>query len=129
MIKAFETTAVETNAILPAVVVENMPVGIRMIEPPFVEIGEGAVIVAIDVVPETKAIGVVGAIVVAEAIVGAPEVVPFEVNPKILVLPLRLVVDVAPDTAEPMFTVVVEPDNPAVPMLIVLEAPEAVAPE
>ena len=42
-----------------------------MIVPPPVEIGVAAVMVTTAVVPETKAIGVVGAIVVALAIVGA----------------------------------------------------------
>jgi len=56
---------------LPAVVHVNTPVGIKIIEPPPAEIGLGAVIVTTAVVPETKAIGVVGAIVVALATVGA----------------------------------------------------------
>ena len=73
--------AVEAKAILSAVVVVKIPVGIIVIKPPFVEIGEGAVIVAIAVVPETNKIGVVGAIVVAEATVGAPAVVPIAIVP------------------------------------------------
>ena len=104
---------------MPAVVVAKIPVGIRVIEPPFVDIGLGAVIVAIDVVPDINTMGVVGTIVVAEAIVGAPDVVPFEVKPKILVLPLRLTVEVAPDTAEPILITVVEPESPAVPRFTV----------
>jgi len=48
-----------------------MPVGINVIVPPPVEIGAAAVMVTTAVVPETKTIGVVGAIVVALAIVGA----------------------------------------------------------
>jgi hypothetical protein len=56
---------------LPAVVHVNAPVGINVIVPPPVEIGAAAVIVTTAVVPETKAIGVVGAMVVALAIVGA----------------------------------------------------------
>jgi len=55
----------------PAVVQVNAPVGINVIVPPPAEIGLGAVMVTTAVVPETKAIGVVGAIVVALAIVGA----------------------------------------------------------
>jgi hypothetical protein len=55
----------------PAVVQVNAPVGIKVIVPPPVEIGAAAVMVTTAVVPETKAIGVVGAIVVALAIVGA----------------------------------------------------------
>jgi len=62
---------VPATAILPAVVQVNAPVGINVIAPPPAEIGLGAVMVTIAVVPETKAIGVVGAIVVALAIVGA----------------------------------------------------------
>ena len=56
---------------MPAVVHVNTPVGINVIVPPPAEIGLGAVIVTTAVVPETKAIGVVGAIVVALATVGA----------------------------------------------------------
>jgi len=56
---------------LPAVVHVNTPVGINVIVPPPAEIGLGAVIVTTAVVPETKATGVVGAIVVALATVGA----------------------------------------------------------
>jgi hypothetical protein len=62
---------VPATAILPAVVQVNAPVGINVIAPPPAEIGLGAVMVTIAVVPETKAIGVVGAIVVALATVGA----------------------------------------------------------
>jgi hypothetical protein len=62
---------VPARAILPAVVQVNTPVGINVIEPPPAEIGDGAVIVTTAVVPETKAIGVVGVIVVALATVGA----------------------------------------------------------
>ena len=56
---------------MPAVVQVNAPVGINVIVPPPVEIGAAAVIVTTAVVPETKAIGVVGAMVVALAMVGA----------------------------------------------------------
>ena len=69
------TTAVPKIAILPAAVQVKAPVGIRIIEPPPVEIGVGAVIFTIAVVPETIVIGLVGAIVVAETIVGAAAVV------------------------------------------------------
>jgi len=55
----------------PAAVQVNAPVGINVIVPPPVEIGAAAVIFTIAVVPETKTIGVVGAMVVALAIVGA----------------------------------------------------------
>ena len=75
MIRALLTTAVEANAIFPPVVVVNIPVGIKVICPPVPEIGTGAVIVAIGVVPDTNAIAVEGAIVVADAIVGATTLV------------------------------------------------------
>ena len=48
-----------------------MPVGINVIVPPPVEIGAAAVMFTTAVVPEIKTIGVVGAIVVALAMVGA----------------------------------------------------------
>jgi hypothetical protein len=48
-----------------------MPVGINVIAPPPVEIGAVAVMVTTAVVPEIKVICLVGAIVVALAIVGA----------------------------------------------------------
>ena len=60
------TTAVPKTAILPAVVQVKAPVGIKTILPPPKEIGLGAVIVTIAVVPEMKVIGLVGAIVVAD---------------------------------------------------------------
>ena len=56
---------------LPAVVVVHRPVGMSVNEPPAVLIGTGAVMVAIAVVPEINVIDWVGAIVVAEAMVGA----------------------------------------------------------
>lgn len=52
-----------------------MPVGIKVILPPPDEIGAGAVIVSIAAVPLINTIGVVGAIVAAEATVGAAAVV------------------------------------------------------
>jgi hypothetical protein len=70
-VRALLTTAVPARAILPAVVQVKIPVGIRTILPPPKEIGLGAVIVTTAVVPEIKVMGLVGAIVVAEAIVGA----------------------------------------------------------
>ena len=63
------TTAVDEIAILPAVVVVKAPVGIIVM----VFIPAAGVIVAIAVVPLTKKTDVVGAIVVALAIVGAVE--------------------------------------------------------
>jgi hypothetical protein len=60
---------------LPAAVHVNAPVGIKIIVPPPVEIGLGAVIVTTAVVPLINVIGLVGAIVVALAIVGAAAVV------------------------------------------------------
>ena len=68
---ALLTTAVPAKAIFPAVVHVNTPVGINVIVPPPVEIGAAAVMVTTAVVPEIKTIGVVGAIVVALAMVGA----------------------------------------------------------
>ena len=59
---------------LPAAVQVKAPVGITVIVPPPVEIGAGAVIVTTAAVPEIKVIGAVGAIVAAEAIVGAAAV-------------------------------------------------------
>jgi len=74
-VKALLTTAVPARAILPAAVQVKIPVGISVIDPPPVEIGLGAVIVTMAVVPEIKVIALVGAIVVAEATVGAAAVV------------------------------------------------------
>jgi len=69
---------------LPALVVVNTPVGIKVILPPPVEIGLGAVIVTIAVVPDINVIGAVGAIVEALAIVGAAAVV--AINPEYFTL-------------------------------------------
>jgi hypothetical protein len=55
----------------PAVVVVKIPVGIKVMVPPLVDIGEGAVIVTIAVVPLINVMDFVGAIVAALAIVGA----------------------------------------------------------
>jgi hypothetical protein len=55
----------------PAVVVVKIPVGIKVMVPPPVDIGEGAVIVTIGVTPLINVISFVGAIVAALAIVGA----------------------------------------------------------
>jgi hypothetical protein len=93
-VNALLTTAVPKTAILPAAVQVNAPVGIRVILPPPKEIGLGAVIFTIAVVPETNAIDVVGAIVVAEAIVGAAAVVATKLEYFIFVkvgLPVQLV--------------------------------------
>lgn len=65
------TTAVDASAIFPAVVVVKIPVGMKVIVPPPVDIGDGAVIVAIAAVPLINVIAFAGAIVVALAIVGA----------------------------------------------------------
>lgn len=65
------TTAVDASAMFPAVVVVKIPVGIRVMDPPPVDIGEGAVIVTIAVVPLINVMAFVGAIVDALAIVGA----------------------------------------------------------
>ena len=61
----------EARAILPLVVVVNAPVGIKVMMPPPADIGDGAVMVFIAVVPLINTIGFVGAIVAALAIVGA----------------------------------------------------------
>jgi hypothetical protein len=71
MTKALLTTAVDASAMFPAVVVVKMPVGISVIAPPPDAIGAGGVIVAMAVVPLINTMAVVGAIVVALAIVGA----------------------------------------------------------
>ena len=68
-INAFDTTATDANAIFPVVAVVKSPVGISVICPPFVNV-LGGVIVVIAVVPDTNEIIVVGAIVVALAMVG-----------------------------------------------------------
>ena len=60
---------------LPAAVHVNAPVGIKIIVPPPAEIGLGAVMFTTAVVPLINVIGLVGAIVVALAIVGAAAVV------------------------------------------------------
>ena len=78
MVNALPTTAVEARAMLPAIVVVNIPVGINVIVPPPKDIGLGAVIVAIGVTPEINVIALVGAIVVADAIVGAAAEVAFK---------------------------------------------------
>jgi hypothetical protein len=71
IINALLTIDVVIKAILPAVVVAKMPVGIIVICPPVVNKFVGGVMVAILVVPDTNVISEVGAMVVAEAIVGA----------------------------------------------------------
>jgi hypothetical protein len=59
---------------LPAVVQVKAPVGIKVIVPPVVEIGAGAVMVTMAAVPEIMVTGAVGATVAAEAIVPATAV-------------------------------------------------------
>lgn len=71
MTSALDITAVVPSAIFPAVFETNAPVGMKVNEPPVVEIGMGGVIVTMLDVPEMNVIGVVGAIVVALAMVGA----------------------------------------------------------
>jgi len=66
IVSALFNTAVVANAILPAVLVDHSPVGISVICPPVVDIGNGAVMVLIVVVPDTKWIGNVGVIVALE---------------------------------------------------------------
>ena len=45
-----------------------------------------------------------------------------------ITIPFKVVLLVAPDTAEPIAMLVVEPDTPAVPIFIVLVEPDSVAP-
>ena len=71
IINALPTTAVEAKAIFPVTLVKNKPVGIKVNCPPLVDKGTGAVIVLIVVVPLTKVIFAMGAMVAEEAIVGA----------------------------------------------------------
>ena len=71
MTNALFTTDVEAKAIFPAVVVVKIPVGINVICPPVDVMPVGGVIVTIGVTPDIKTMLVVGAIVVADAIVGA----------------------------------------------------------
>jgi len=113
------------RAIFPAVVVVNNPVGIRVILPPLVDIGDGAVIVAIAVVPEINTTFVVGAIVVAEAIVGADP--PKDIRPLKSALLFRVVVPVAPETEEPISIFVIDPLAPPVPIFNVFVTELAVA--
>ena len=69
MINALLTTAVLAMAMFPVAVVVHRPVGINVIWHPLVQ-PAGAVIVAIAVVPEINAMGVVTAMVVPDATVG-----------------------------------------------------------
>ena len=80
---ALPTTAAVASAIFPAVVVLNSPVGMIVICPPVADIPVGAVMVSIAAVPDTNTIGLTGAIVAADAIVGAAT--PVTDTPNILV--------------------------------------------
>ena len=105
MMSARLTTAVDASAMLPAVVVVKMPVGMIVICPPVVAIPVGAVIVTMAVVPDTNTICVVGAIVVALATVGATS--PVACTPKIFVAvvavtPMTVVFDPIPTADLPM---------------------------
>lgn len=71
IIRARFTTAVVPRAMFPAVFETHRPVGIRVSDPPELLIGHGAVIVTIFEVPDTNDTAEAGAIVVADAIVGA----------------------------------------------------------
>jgi len=73
MMSALLTTAVDATAMFPVMPVVNMPVGINVIWPPVPEMGDGAVMVLMVVVPDTNEIGAVGAIVEADATVGAAD--------------------------------------------------------
>jgi hypothetical protein len=82
------------------VVVVKRPVGINVICPPPNEIGLGGVIVAIAVVPDINTILLTGAMVVADAIVGAAA--------DVAVIPLTTKLDATEPT-----TVVPIPKDPA----------------
>jgi hypothetical protein len=71
IINALLTTVVVTKAIFPAVVVDHTPVGIIVICPPVVAMPVGGVMVAMLILPDTNTMLVVGAMVVALAMVGA----------------------------------------------------------
>jgi hypothetical protein len=75
IINALYCTAVVAKAIFPAVVVDHTPVGINVIWPPVLNKACGTVIVAILTTPDINVISAVGAMVVAEAIVGAAWIV------------------------------------------------------
>ena len=80
----------------------------------------------IGVVPETKTICVVGAIVVALAIVGAAALV--ETKPFTLTPPFNVIVEVEREGLDPMFILVTEAVPPPVPMFSVFVVEVPVAP-
>jgi hypothetical protein len=84
------------------------------------------VIVAIAVVPEINTIGVVGAIVVALAMVGAAA--DLAKNPEQTTFSLIVKVPKEPDVEDPRLIFVVDPEAPPVPILISFVTPEALMP-
>lgn len=94
-------------------VVVDVPINVIWPPPPVRVKSVGGVIDVICVDPVTRTICVVGTKVAAAARVET-ELANTANNP------LRVIVPVAPETAEPMFTFVIEPDTPPPPMLIVL---------
>ena len=85
MVNARLTTAVPATAMFPAVVQVNAAVGNKVIVPPPNEIGVAAVTVSIAAVPEINTMGVVGAMVVALAMVGAAAVTALKLLKRMLV--------------------------------------------
>jgi len=85
IVSAFPTTAVEPRAIFPLVFVDQIPVGIRVILLPTTDRVLGGVIVEIAVVPDTKVMMAVGAIVDAEAKVGAAVLTMFPLRAPVVV--------------------------------------------
>jgi hypothetical protein len=85
MINALLVTAVDARAMLPVALVVQFPVGINVICPPADDIGLGAVMLVIKVVPDTNVIDFVGAMVEALAMVGA--LAAPAIRPPITVLP------------------------------------------
>lgn len=102
------------TAILPAVVQVNAPVGIKVILPPPDAIGVGAVIVTTAAVPLINTIDVVGAIVAAEATVGAAAVV--AIKPECVILAETVVPVKVGDADKTTLPVPVEAVTPVPPL-------------
>jgi hypothetical protein len=101
-------------AILPALVQVNAPVGIKVILPPPDAIGVGAVMVTTAAVPLINTMDVVGAIVAAEAIVGAAAVV--AINPECVILAETIVPVKVGDADNTTLPVPVEAVTPVPPL-------------
>jgi hypothetical protein len=120
------TTAVPATAILPAVVQVNAPVGIKVIVPPVVEIGAGAVMVTMAAVPEIMVTGAVGATVAAEAIVPATAVL--AIKPIVGVTNVGLVANTkAPDPVS-FVTAAAKLADEGVPKKVAMLAPNPLIP-